>query len=393
MSRWMTRSGRIVLAMFLAASLVAGCAKREGESSNDFKVSFIYVGPVGDGGWTYAHDEGRKVLESSVPGVTTEYFESVADSQAEQLMRTKAREGADLIIATSFGYMDAAATVSEEFPDTKFLHITGFRSNKTNFANLMGAMESMRFLAGMIAGARAKEDGQKILGAVEPIPIPEVIRLINAFTLGVRRTCPDCEVHLRWTFAWYDPVKEKEAAESLISQGAHILVTGCDTTGPIVVAANHGKWGIGYDSRNACRDAPEQCLTATYWNWGPVYAKMVKEMMEGTWKSGNYYLDVDSGIVGLLGFEDGQTPAKGVPESILPDVKRIHQLMKEGRFNPREFLFTGPIKDNQGVIRVPEGTVLSQEDLEGITQIPGRTDCTLCMNWLVEGVVGQIPTR
>ena len=287
---------------------IPGCKKQELQSSK-FNVAFIYVGPVGDGGWTYAHNEGRKYLEANVDGVHTDYLENVSEgAEAERLIRSMARKGYNLIITTSFGFMDAAAAVAEEFPDTKFISVTGFRSNEKNLANLMGAMENMRYLAGMIAGARAKEDGEKIIGAVEPIPIPEVIRLTNAFALGVKETCSECEVHLRWTQSWYDPAQERAAAESLLNAGAHVIATGCDTTGPVVAAAVAGKWGIGYDSRNACREAPERCLTTSYWNWGPTYARMVKEMIDGTWKPGNYYLGEDADIVGLLGVEEGQTP-------------------------------------------------------------------------------------
>jgi len=381
-----------VCACALLAVLLPAC-RPEAARKDGFRVAFIYVGPVGDGGWTYAHDEGRKYLESKVPGVVTDYAESVPEAQAEQLIRTKAREGADLVISTSFGFMDATANVAEEFPNTRFLHVTGFRSNKTNFANLMGAMESMRFLAGMIAGARAVEDGETLIGAVEPIPIPEVIRLLNAFALGVRNTCPDCKVALRWTHNWYDPVKEREAALSLLKQGAHVIVTGCDTTGPVVAAAENGKWGIGYDSRNACRDAPDRCLTATYWNWGPIYARMVEEMMAGTWKPDNYYMEVDSGIVGLLGFEEGDTPAPGVPESVIPAVRRVLQLMKQGQFQARTDVFAPPLVNTAGEVVLPEGTYLTQEDLEGISGIPGRADCTICMGFLVDGVLGQISTK
>ena len=159
-----------------------------------FNVAFVYVGPVGSGGWTYAHDQGRKHLESTLADtVHTAYIESVSEgADAEQVIRALARKGFDLIVATSFGYMDACEAIAEEFPDVKFVHVSGFKKNDTNFGNLFGAMEEMKYLAGMIAGARAEKDGNRRIGYIAPFPIAEVIRLGNAVTLGARQTCPAC---------------------------------------------------------------------------------------------------------------------------------------------------------------------------------------------------------
>ncbi len=356
-----------------------------------FRVAFVYVGPVGDGGWTYAHDEGRRHLEATVPGVVTRAFESVAEgAEAEQLVRSLAREGYDLVVTTSFGYMDATAQVASEFPATRFVHVSGFRKNERNLANLMGAMECMRYLAGVIAGARAAADGQKLLGAVEPFPIPEVVRLLNAFALGVRLSCPDCRIELRWIHSWFDPVKEKEAAQSLLAAGAHVVVTGADTPGPVVAAAAAGRWGIGYDSRNACDAARERCLTTTYWNWGPTYRRLVEQIRAGAFRPGDLYPDADSDLVGLAGFEPGESPHAGIPAAAVEQVRALRARMRKGELD-RFGVFAGPIRDNRGNLVVPEGARLTQEDLEGLKGVPGRPDCKICMGWLAENISGSLP--
>lgn len=355
-------------------------------TSGTYNAAFVYVGPVGDGGWTYAHDQGRRVLEKEL-GVHTVFIESVAEgAEAEQVIRGLARKGFDLVVATSFGYMDAVEAVASEFPRVKFVHISGHKSNERNFGNLFGAMESMKYLAGLIAGARAHADGKTRLGYIAPFPIPEVVRLGNALMLGIRTSCPTCTLEIRWINSWFDPTKEREAAESLLKDGVQVVVTGADTSGPIVAAKDAGRFAVGYDSENACQVAPSHCLTTPYWSWGPVYVKLVRDIQAGAWKGGSSYLDVDAGIVGLYGFMPGQTPSEAVPADVVPKVKELLAQMQQGKFT-RFDLFRGPIKDNQGRVVIPEGKALSQLDLEGL---PG---CTICMNWLAEGIVGQIPRR
>lgn len=359
-----------------------------------FNVAFVYVGPIGDGGWTYAHNEGRLYLEEALGDVVhTAYLESVPEgADAERVIRNLARAGFDAIFTTSFGFMDPTETVAEEFPDVYFVHISGFKRNDTNFVNLFGAMESMKYLAGMIAGARAQADGANRIGYIAPFPIPEVIRHLNAATMGMRQTCPECLMDVRWIFTWFDPDKERQAAESLLEAGAHVVITGADTTGPVQVAGERGKWGIGYDSRNACEVDPEHCLTVPYWEWGPEYTRLVQNMIDGTFKGEDIYFDVDSGSLGLLGFMEGQTPQPGVPAEVIPAVQELLGKMLSGEIN-RFTIFTGPIRDNKGNEIVPAGVSLTQSDLEGLQAIPGREDCTLCMNWLVEGIVpdAEIP--
>ncbi len=385
----------ITVLLVLGFALQASAAKKSLPTveKGKFNVAFVYVGPIGDGGWTYSHDQGRKYLEKHVDNVHTVYIESVAEgAEAEQVIRSLARKGFDLIIATSFGFMDACAVVAEEFPNVNFLHISGFKKNDKNFGNLMGSMESMKYLAGMIAGARAKQDGNMKCGYIAPFAIAEVIRLGNALTLGMRETCPECVMEYRWINTWFDPVKEREAAESLLKSGAQVIITGADTPGPVVAAGEAGKWGIGYDSDNACEADPDHCLTVPYWNWGVEYVRIVKEMIAGDWKPSDDYPDADSGIVGLYGFMEGQKPQKGVPEKVIPKIRALLKQMQEGKFT-RFDIFKGPIKDNKGNLVVPEGKSLSQSDLEGIKNVPGRPDCKICMDWLAEGTAGQLPGK
>ncbi|MBK8049483.1 MAG: BMP family ABC transporter substrate-binding protein [Anaerolineales bacterium] len=353
-----------------------------------FNVAFVYVGPIGDGGYTYAHNQGREYVDAQLGDkVHTAYIESVPEgADAERVIRNLARAGFDAVITTSFGYMDPTATVAEEFPDTDFIHVSGFKSNDTNFANLFGAMEDMKYLSGMVAGARAKADGSNKVGYIAPFPIPEVIRLANATTMGMRQTCPECTMDLRWTFSWFDPKGEQQAAESLLDGGASVVVTGADTPFPVKVAGERGLWGIGYDSSNSCEVDLAHCLTTPYWNWGPEYAALIQQMMDGTFQGGSIYFDADSGGLGLVGFMEGETPLEGVPADVIPLVQETLAKMESGEMT-RFDIFSGPIKDNKGAEIVPAGEQLTQLDLEGLE------GCTYCMNWLVEGVVpdAEIP--
>jgi basic membrane protein A len=193
-------------------------------------------------------------------------------------------------------------------------------------------------------------------------------------------------------FTWFDPDKERQAAESLIDAGAGVVITSADGTGPVQLAGERGKWGIGYDSRNACEVDTARCLTVPYWNWGPEYVTLVQSMIDGTFQGDDIYFDADSGSLGVLGFMEGETPAAGVPAEVIPQVQELLANMESGEMN-RFTIFTGPINDNKGNEIVPAGVSLTQSDLEGLQGIEGREDCTICMNWLVEGVVpdAEIP--
>ena len=360
-----------------------------GVEDGKYNVAFVYVGPHDDGGWSQAHDVGRVYVEENVEDVHTAYVEIVAEgADAEQVIRSLARKGFDVIFTTSFGYMDASEIVASEFPEVDIIHISGFKSNGENFGNLMGAMEDMKYLAGMLAGARAREDGNPRLGYIATFPIPEELRLGNAFALGAQVTCPDCTVDVRWIFTWHDPVLEKDAASSLFDSGVQVVMTGADTPAP-AEAAPEGKWGITYDySENCNLDA---CLTSMYWNWGPVYARIVEESRAGTWEPGWEYFDADAGAMGLLGFMEGETLQPGVAELPQADLDLIRETlaaMLAGEFD-RFDVFSGPITDNQGNVILEEGESLEQADLDGFAQF--GSECTICMYWWNENVTAELP--
>ncbi len=232
-----------------------------------FNVAMVLIGPHDDGGWSQAHYEGLLYVEENVPDVHVAYIENVPEgADSEQVFRSLSRKGFDLIFGTSFGFGDPMEAVAAEFPDTMFIHLTGIKSNGTNFGNLMGAMENMKYLAGMLAGARAKQDGKLKLGYMATFPIPEELRLGNAIALGMRKTCPECTMDIRWINTWHDPVIEKEAAASLFDGGAQVVFTGADTPAVADVAQEKGKWGVTYDWYGSCK--VDACLTAPYWVWG-----------------------------------------------------------------------------------------------------------------------------
>ncbi|HMN29888.1 MAG TPA: BMP family ABC transporter substrate-binding protein, partial [Caldilineaceae bacterium] len=220
----------------------------------------------------------------------------------------------------------------------------------------------------------------------------EVIRQANAAALGMRKSCPDCLMDIRWIFTWFDPSIERAAAQSLFETGASVVLSGADTPAPVQVAAENSRYGIGNDSDHSCSLAPDSCLTAPYWQWGPIYVNLIKEMQAGNWKPDDHYFDVDSGSLGLLGFEEGAEPQPGVPAEVVPQVRELLAQMRAGAFT-RFDLFAGPIHDNHGNVVVPAGEKLTQSDLEGIDAALGaelgRPACTYCMNWLAEGFVPE----
>ena len=354
-----------------------------------YNVAFVYVGPHDDGGWTQAHDVGRMWVEENVADVHTAYVETVAEgADAEQVIRSLARKGFDVIFTTSFGFMDASEVVAEEFPDVDIIHISGFKANGANFGNLMGAMEDMKYLAGMLAGSRAKLDGNPKLGYIATFPIPEELRLGNAFALGVQQTCSECTIDVRWIFTWHDPIVEKEAASSLFDGGAQVVMTGADTPAPAEVAPD-GKWGITYDYSGNC--TVDACLTSMYWNWGPVYGDIVEKSRAGTWVGGWEYFDADAGAMGLLGFMEGETMQPGTAELPAEDLALINDTLAKmlaGEFT-RFDVFKGPIVDNQGNTVLEDGVSLEQLDLDGFSQF--GSECKTCMYWWNENITAELP--
>jgi basic membrane protein A and related proteins len=357
-----------------------------------FNIAAVLIGPHDDGGWSQAHYEGLEYVQKNVPNVHTAYIENVPEgADSEQVFRSLARKGFDMILGTSFGFMDPMETVAGEFPDSTFVHISGYKSNSTNFGNLFGAMEDMKYLAGMLAGARAKADGNPKIGYMATFPIPEEIRLGNAIALGMKKTCPECTMDVRWINTWHDPIVEKEAAASLFDAGAQVVFTGADTPAVADVAQEKGKWGITYDWSGSCK--VERCLTAPYWNWGPVYAKIAQGLIDKTYKVGWDYFDADSGGLGLFGLMEGQQMTKGMqdlPPEVLTEVKDLMAQMLEGKFN-RFNVFSGEIKDNKGVVIVPAGEKMVQADLDQFPPGAPGLECKYCMYWWADGITAELP--
>jgi basic membrane protein A len=357
-----------------------------------FNVAMVLIGPHDDGGWSQAHYEGLLYLCQNMPDTHVAYIELVPEgADSEQVFRSLARKGFDFIIGTSFGYMDPMATVAEEFPDQTFLHLTGYKSNGKNFGNFFGAIEDMKYLAGMLAGSRAKKDGSTKIGYMATFQIPEEIRLGNAIMLGAKKTCPECTMDVRWINTWHDPIIEKEAAASLFDAGADVVFTGADTPAVADVAQEKGKWGVTYDHPGSCK--VEKCLTAPYWIWGPEYMRIAEQVKAGTYKAGYEYFDADSGAMGLFGFMEGQTPQPGAADLPAGDLKLVRDTLAKmlaGQFT-RFDVFAGPINDNTGAVKVPAGEKLKQADLDQFPPGAPGNECTYCMKWFAEGINGELP--
>src|SRR6056297_814849 len=290
----------IVLAVALIFSL-AGCSGEEAPSDNseEMVVGFIYVGPIGDGGYTYAHDQGRLYLEDNLD-VETIYKESVPETQeVEQEIRNMIDQGAEAIFATSFGYMDYIEKVSKDYPDVAFFHCSGYKTTD-NLATYFGRIYQPRYLSGIVAGLKTETNE---IGYVAAYPIPEVIRGINAFALGAQSVNPDVKVSVKWTSTWYDPAIEKEAAIALIDEGADIIAQHQDTTGPQQAAEERGVYSIGYNTDMA-EMAPEAYMTAPEWNWGPYYVEQTQNVIDGTFESHEYWGGMDDNIVKLAPLTD-----------------------------------------------------------------------------------------
>ena len=341
----------------------AGDATPAGEP---LKVAFVYVGPVGDAGWTFRHDEGRQALEDALGDqVETTYLESIPEgAESERVFDDLARQGNDLIFGTSFGYMDQMLAVAERYPDVTFEHATGFKT-ADNMGTYFGAAEESRYLEGMAAGA-ASESGN--IGYVAAFPIPEVVRGINAYTLGARSANPDATVTVVWTSTWFGPDIEKQAAESLLDQGMDVIGQHQDTPAPGQAAQEAGAKWTGYNS-DMEQFAPEAWLTATVWNWGPYYIETAQQVIDGTWESDQYYGDTASGMVDLAPF------GASVSNETAAAIEAKQAEIADGTFAP----FTGPVRDQSGEVRIPEGETAPLEDL-------------LAMDYFVEGVEGEIPS-
>ena len=345
----------------LAAMIALVCAGAGSAWSKDIKVGYVYIGHIGDAGWTYAHELGRQAIDK-LPGVSTSYVEAVLEgSDSERVIKNMARKGYDLIFTTSFGYMDPTLKVAKRFPKAVFMHCSGYKSSK-NVGNYFGRMYQARYLSGMVAGGMTKANK---IGYVAAFPIPEVIRGINAFTLGVQAVNPDAQVNVVWTKTWYDPATEKEGGKSLLETGCDVVTQHQDTPGVQEAAQEAGKYSIGYNSDMA-RFAPKAHLTAPVWNWGPFYKDMVAQVQAGTWKTGSYWPGLESGIIDLAPF------GPMVPQKLQAQVLAAKKDIADGAFK----VFTGPIKDQAGKVIIPAGKVATDGQLLG-------------MDWFVQGVQGS----
>ena len=298
-------------------------------------------------------------------GIKAVYKENVPEDKAEvkKAIESMIDEGVTVIFGTSFGYMEGMKESASEHKDVKFFHCSGTESNGVNFVNYFGRIEQARYLSGIVAGLKTKSNTIGYVGAFE---IPEVIRGINAFTLGVRSVNPKAVVKVTWTHTWYDPTKEKEAAKALLDQGVDIIAQHQDTAGPQQAAQDKGVFSIGYntDMKNS---APKAYMTAPIWNWGVYYTSQVKAIKEGTWKAENYWGGMKEGVVDLAPLtEVAPAEAKAAVDKVKADII-------SGKFN----VFTGPIKDQSGAVKIPEGKTMTDAE-------------QLSCDWFVEGVEGKI---
>ena len=296
----------------------------------DIKVGFIYVGPTGDHGWTYMHDEGRKAIEAEFgEQVTTTYVESVKyGPDAERVMTQMAMQGYDMIFATSFGYMEQMKNVAKMFPDIKFEHATGY-STSDNMAVYSSKFYQGRYIQGVIAGHMSKAGKA---GYIASFPIPEVIRGINAFYLGATSVNPDFDIDVVWVNTWYDPAKEGDAAEVLIQQGADIITQHTDSTAALQVAEKAGIKAFGQAS-DMIKFAPNTQLTAIIDQWGPYYVERVRAVLNGTWESADTWGGMDTGMVEMA-------PMTNMPPAVQIVANNLIDAITMGGFDPFDGKFT-----------------------------------------------------
>ncbi len=376
MSRDWRSVGFTALALLLAGSgiLLQACdGKEQAPVAEDttapaaggvpVKAAFVYVSPVGDAGWTLAHDTARQAIDG-IDYVETAYTEAVPEgADAERTISQYVREGYNLIFTTSFGYMDPTINVASSNPGVTFMHCSGFKT-ADNVGTYFGRMYQPRYLTGMIAGKMTKSNK---VGYVAAHPIPEVIRGINAFALGVQSVNPEAKVHVVWTQTWYDPAKEREAAESLLDVGADVIAQHQDTPAPQQAAEKRGHYSLGYNS-DMSSFAPKAHLTAPVWNWEVVYKRVAEEVHNGTWASGQYWGGLGDGVVDLAPYSDL------VPQ----DVRDLVAAKRAEIVADSWDVFTGPINNQAGEAWVADGERMADGDMLG-------------MSAFVEGVVGQMP--
>ncbi|MBO9448981.1 BMP family ABC transporter substrate-binding protein [Tropicibacter sp. R16_0] len=330
------------------------------------KVGFVYVGPVGDGGWTYEHDQGRKAVVAEFGDkVETVYVENVAEGpDSERVMTQMALDGADLIFTTSFGYMDPTINVAKKFPNVKFEHATGYK-RADNVSTYSARFYEGRAVQGTIAGHMTKSN---IVGYIGSFPIPEVIRGINSAFIHARKVNPDVEFKIVWAFTWFDPAKEADAAKVLIEQGADVILQHTDSTAPQAAAQAAGNVITFGQASDMSEYAPHPRVSSIIDDWAPYYIARTKAVMDGTWESKDTWDGIGAGMVGIGEISDA------VPAEVKAEALAIKDALADGSYHA----FTGPIKKQDGSDWLGDGETADDGTLAG-------------MNFYVEGIEGDIP--
>lgn len=362
----------------VACAALVGCGKKEEAAApaaaasapvakaEPLKIAFAYVGPVGDGGWSFAHDNGRKAVEKEFGDkVKTSFAESVPESaDAERVLRDMVAQGNKLIFGTTFGYMEPMLKVAADNKDVKFEHATGYKQAE-NLRTYDSRTYEGAYMAGVIAGAMTKTN---TLGVVASVPIPEVIRNINSFTLGAQSSNPKIKTKVVWVGEWFNPPKETEAATSLINGGADVLFQNTDSPAVLKTAEAKGKRAFGWDS-DMTAYGPKAHLASSVINWGPYYIKTTREVLEGKWTGGTAsWWGVKEGAIDLVSI------AADVPAETKAKVDEVKKGLADGSFA----IWKGPIVDNTGKVQVAKDAVADDKFLGGV-------------NFYVKGVQGKVP--
>ena len=352
----MKRSLAAAIALTLSSSVMA---------EDPMKIGFVYVGPIGDHGWSYQHDLGRKAVEAHFGDqVETTYVENVAEgADAERTIRMLAQAGNDVIFTTSFGFMNPTIRVAEQFPDITFMHATGYKQ-ADNVGTYLSKTYEGRYVTGVAAGLVTESN---VLGYIASFPIPEVIRDINAVYLGAKSVNPDIEIKVVWANTWFDPAKEADAANAMMDQGADVVIQHTDSPAPLMSALRRGNWGVGQasDMREFGKEAH---LLSVANNWGPYYVDQVQKVMDDTWVPEDHWGGIDEDMIQIIGLSDR------LSEDQLAAVNQVIDAISAGELHP----FTGPLKDQAGELKVADGVTMTEQELAG-------------MNWFVEGVGAALP--
>jgi simple sugar transport system substrate-binding protein len=330
------------------------------------KVGFVYVGPIGDGGWTYEHDKGRLAVEEAFGDkVETVYVESVAEGpDSERVMTQMALDGADLIFTTSFGYMDPTINVAKKFPNVKFEHATGY-NRADNVSTYSARFYEGRAIQGHIAGKMTESN---IIGYIGSYPIPEVIRGINSSFIHAKKANPDVEFKIIWVYTWFDPAKEADAAKALIEQGADVVLQHTDSTAPQAAAQEAGNVITFGQASDMAQYAPFPRVSSIIDDWAPYYIARTKAVMDGTWESTDTWDGIGAGMVGIGEITDA------VPADVKAEALALKASLADGSYHA----FTGPLNKQDGTPFLAAGETADDGTLAG-------------MNFYVEGLEGEIP--